>query len=57
MVKKKITCIEVLREFIADIEAANPEDVAEEWPDIVRTYNKAKKVVKDKDAVKHPYGL
>ncbi len=37
--------IEVLREFVADIEAVGVKQTAEDWPDLVITYRKAKKAL------------
>jgi hypothetical protein len=48
------TAIEVLREFVADVTAAYPDDEAlndleAEWPDLMTTFVKAKAVLKTPD--------
>ena len=43
----ELTAEEVLAEFIADIEAVGPKIVGKEWPDLVITYRKAKKVTQN----------
>jgi hypothetical protein len=39
------SAIEVLREFVSDVEAVGVLQTARDWPDIVITYRKAKAVL------------
>jgi hypothetical protein len=39
--------LEVLREFVQDVDAVGREHVAEEWPDLLPTYDRAKEVLRE----------
>lgn len=41
---KQTTILSVLREFIADVKAAGVAGVRRDWPDLARTYTRAKHV-------------
>jgi hypothetical protein len=43
--QEKPTLVQVMREFVADVDAAGPGKVKEEWPDIAATYTKARGVL------------
>lgn len=45
------SAVDVLREFVRDVEAVGIESVEDEWPDILVTYRKAKRVLKAEDLV------
>ena len=38
---------DVLKEFISDVEAVGPRQVGHDWPDLLITYNKARRVLKE----------
>lgn len=44
----KPTAEDVLKEFVADIEAVGQEHVQMEWPDLLETYKKAVTVLSTK---------
>lgn len=49
-----MTALDVLKEFIEDVERAYPSDIrdelADEWPDLLATYEMAKAFVEKKGA-------
>lgn len=42
-----VSCLQVLHEFCQDVEAVGEEKMGEEWPDLLVTYYKARKLVRD----------
>lgn len=42
-------CLQVLHEFCQDVEAVGEEEVGEKWPDLLVTYYKARKLVRDEE--------
>jgi hypothetical protein len=48
-------CLAVLDEFVRDVEAAGESSCEGDWPDLFRTYLKARHIVRDTDRAEGPH--
>ena len=48
-------CLAVVDEFVRDVEAAGESSCQSDWPDLFRTYLKARHIVRETDRAEGPH--